>query len=71
MNENNILAAILTVAYNSALVPGTTNHEKVLRDYETFQKLLQDKERQGVPEPLKPALDHALKEQAARQKRAS
>jgi hypothetical protein len=71
VDENNIIAAILTVAYNSAYTRDASDTKDVVRTYETFQKLLQERGKQEVPGRIRAVLDDVRKKQDARQKPAS
>jgi hypothetical protein len=59
--ENKIIAANLTVAYYSARIREAVDAEAVVHTYETFRKLVQEKDDSeawgSVPEKLKPVLD--------------
>jgi len=75
MHENKIVAAILTVAYNSAFVRDTIEPETVMRTYETFQTPLQQRDDEeseaSIPDANRPSIDEVRKKAAARQNRAS
>jgi hypothetical protein len=75
MQENKIIAAILTVAYNSAFERDVAEPQLVMRTYEGFRALLEQKDEeeaeQSIPERMKPLINDVRKKAAARQKRAS
>ncbi len=76
MNENNIIAGLLTVAYSMPL-RDAVDPETVVHTYDTFRKLLQEREEKepesklSIPEALKPLVDQALSMKRARQKQSS
>jgi hypothetical protein len=64
---NKVIAAILTVAYNSAFVRDSVDAETVVHTYETFRRLLQQKDEkeaeESIPEAMKPLLEQVKKNQ--------
>jgi hypothetical protein len=67
MNEDRIIAAILTVAYSSSFVRDTVNHGDILHTYDKFLELLQERKPESVPAALQPLMDVAKKHKARRQ----
>ncbi len=57
MNEINIVAALLTVAFRTAcpLTPPTTNADRdtIVQDYNQFRESLRKQEASELPEPSK------------------
>jgi hypothetical protein len=68
-NENKIIAAKLTVAYYSACIREAVDAQAVVLTYETFRKLVQERDdseaQESVPEKLKPVLDKLRRKRAS------
>lgn len=68
-NESKIIAANLTVAYYSARTREAVDAEAVVHTYETFRKLVQERDDseawESVPEKLRPALDKLRRRRAS------
>ena len=74
MDENNIVAAILTVACNSADVRDAVGREAVLQTYDKLRQLLRERTEQGslesLPEKVRSDLEQVGQKHAARTKTA-
>jgi hypothetical protein len=70
MNENNIIAALLTVAANASHIreSGVEHLDHVLDDYEYLLKKLTDNQAASLPKAVHPMLDGIRKKREARQK---
>jgi hypothetical protein len=63
LNENNIIAAILTAAHNTGAMK-TTDDNDVFSTYKKFCELIQNERRDQIPQALKPLFDLARREKS-------
>jgi hypothetical protein len=70
MSNNEIIAALLTIALNSSKHrdTGADHRDQVIHDYEYFLKRMQDKDAESIPPAMKPLVEEVKRRQEERQK---